>query len=435
MTRTTCCRFLSRDRQNLVSNEIQRFNEELTAARTRRIELTARLEHLRETTRGDPENAFASSLVENETIRELRDAIRAKRAETSRLASRYGESHPSMRERSAELDELRGQLQREVSGLVEAAEIDLAEARSVEAGLSRALARAHEDGLEVNLKEIEFRQLDRDQKNKAQLYELVLQRTAETDLTRMFRVTHVRILDRALPPTEHVSPQETTIIVSGTLLGVALGLLLAFMLAYTDSRVANAEAVEAMGLTILGVLPALPGTAESNAGRARRKRAEARENVDNAVVPSRDLQVHTQPRSMMAESCRALRTNLAFLSADHSLESLLVTSPMPSEGKTTVAISLGIAFAQTGRRVSSCGLRPTTSTHSSIVWPEIWHRFDVGVGRGTTVGRSDSGNGRAGSSYPSFGAHSSQPGRTLSHGRAQVASCSRARRVRPGDLR
>lgn len=58
-----------------------------------------------------------------------------------------------------------------------------------------------------------------------------------------------------------------------------------------------------------------------------------------------------QPRAPIAESFRSLRTNLQYASVDFPIRTLLVTSPSPSDGKTTIASNLGIVLAQSGRRV------------------------------------------------------------------------------------
>ena len=65
------------------------------------------------------------------------------------------------------------------------------------------------------------------------------------------------------------------------------------------------------------------------------------------------------PRSPVAEAFRILRTNLHFSTLDHDLKSLLITSPGPSEGKSTITANLGIVMAQTGARVIlvDCDLR------------------------------------------------------------------------------
>jgi capsular exopolysaccharide synthesis family protein len=331
------------DRQNLISSEIQHFNEALTSARTRRIELSARLRQLREANRENPEEVFATSLIENQNVARIRESLRTKQAERAAMATRYGENWPALRSTDEQIAELRTQLRTEIDGLIDAAEADVAEARSVEGGIQTALEEANQAGLELNLREITYRSLDRQQKNKAQLYELVLQRETESNLTGMLRVTHVRMVDRALAPQRHVSPNIPVNLAAGLAVGMTLGIALAFLLAFTDSRIKNMEAAEALGLTILGVLPELAG--------APKKKRPAKQRKDSPDPPLRDLTVHTHPRSAMAEACRTLRTNLAFLGADRPLEALVVTSPAPSDGKTTVAISLAIAFAQSGKRV------------------------------------------------------------------------------------
>lgn len=65
----------------------------------------------------------------------------------------------------------------------------------------------------------------------------------------------------------------------------------------------------------------------------------------------RNLIVHHDPRSPVSEAFRTLRTNLEFVSPDRPVHSLLITSPGPSEGKSTVAANLAISLAQAGKQV------------------------------------------------------------------------------------
>ena len=67
----------------------------------------------------------------------------------------------------------------------------------------------------------------------------------------------------------------------------------------------------------------------------------------------------TDPRSPMAEAYRTLRTNLSFYSLDQPIRSLVVTSPMPDEGKSTTVANLAVTIAQSGRRtiLVDCDLR------------------------------------------------------------------------------
>jgi capsular exopolysaccharide synthesis family protein len=119
-------------------------------------------------------------------------------------------------------------------------------------------------------------------------------------------------------------------------MGLLSGLLLAFATESLDNTVKTPEAAEELvGAPMLGVLPRL---------------TEAKQRL-MADAPVRDLTVHENPTSMAAEACRSIRTNLMFLSAQKEIQHIVVTSPGPQDGKTTVAISLAITMAQAGGRV------------------------------------------------------------------------------------
>jgi capsular exopolysaccharide synthesis family protein len=83
------------------------------------------------------------------------------------------------------------------------------------------------------------------------------------------------------------------------------------------------------------------------------------------------------PRSAAAEGYRSLRTNLEFASVDSPIETLLVTSAMPGEGKTVTAANLAIVFAQAGRRV--------LLVDADLRKPGVHTPFNIVNGRGLTT--------------------------------------------------
>jgi len=119
-------------------------------------------------------------------------------------------------------------------------------------------------------------------------------------------------------------------VLAAILLGLLLGVGLAIGVEFLDNTIRSQEHVEQLGVTFLGVIPRVkPG----DDGRTD------------------DLVVLHQPKSVVAECCRAIRTNLLFMSPDKPLRSILITSAGPQDGKTTTAIDVAIAMAESGSRV------------------------------------------------------------------------------------
>jgi non-specific protein-tyrosine kinase len=139
------------------------------------------------------------------------------------------------------------------------------------------------------------------------------------------------VVEPAVPPPGPVSPR----LLLNTLLAAIVGLLfavgIAFLVEQLDDRLKTSEEVEEwLGLPTLGGVVRMKG----DAGRHEMYR----------------LATLMRPRSPAAEAYRALRTNVAFASVDKPLRSILVTSSVPREGKTTTAANLAIALAQSGQR-------------------------------------------------------------------------------------
>jgi capsular exopolysaccharide synthesis family protein len=126
----------------------------------------------------------------------------------------------------------------------------------------------------------------------------------------------------------------------GLLIGLGTGIALAFAIEALDNTLKTQTDVEqALGVPVLGLVPiigAAPG-------------GDAAQSADN--VRERDLGVFLDPKSVAAECCRSIRTNILFMSPDNPPRTIVVTSPSPQEGKTTTAINLGVTMAEAGGRV------------------------------------------------------------------------------------
>jgi succinoglycan biosynthesis transport protein ExoP len=142
------------------------------------------------------------------------------------------------------------------------------------------------------------------------------------------------VVVRTATSARKVRPRPQTYAGFGVAAGLLLGLLFAFLLEALDTRIrSDRELTDALGLPLLGRTPQLRG--------GRPARGEARLPVMLA-----------DPASSEAEAFRRLRVGIDLANVNVQATSLLITSALPGEGKTTVASNLAVAFARTARRTT-----------------------------------------------------------------------------------
>lgn len=345
------------DQSNMLREEMRQINEALTEVRTRREEVAARRAELAKVKAEDPTDLPASELLQSTLLQQLRqryeDALRDREA---LIGAGKGPKHPEMEAAENKIESARKALLKEVRNVQGALDRDLAVIQRQEAGLSGLFERAKKQALDLNLLEIEYNRLKRSKENTERLYSLVMERTKESDLTRMLRVNNIRIIDRPTVPRSAVRPRVFLNVLAGSLVGVLLGVAAAMGRGLLDRSIKTPDDLEhEMGIPFLGLIPEIgSGGAASvyygrRGGRARAPKGPVQQ----------ELIVHQHPTSGIAEASRAVRTNLMFMAPDNPFRTLLVTSAGPAEGKTTVACCIAIAMAQAGQRVVliDCDLR------------------------------------------------------------------------------
>lgn len=159
--------------------------------------------------------------------------------------------------------------------------------------------------------------------------ELSDQRIRELNLNEDYDLINVTVLEPAEAGLLPVKPQRAQTMAVALVMSLMLGLGLAFLQELMDDRLRSSEEITAMlGLPVLGVVPAVNEKSGASCGRI----------------------VESQPHSVAAEAFRTVRTAVQFSAAGASAKVLVVTSPAPGDGKTTVASNMAIAFAQAGRK-------------------------------------------------------------------------------------
>lgn len=341
------------DQSNMLAGEMEQLNRALTEAKTKRAKLAARVAQLGQIDRNDPSRLPATELLESPTLKELRARFLNAESDLSSMKSAgRGENHPEVLSATTTTQGARAALLEEIANILEASKRDLAAADQEIGSLAGLYANAEQRAFDLNLLEIEYKRLARAKENTERLHTIVLERSKESELSTQMRFNNVSVIDRALTPTVPIRPRTGLTLGLGALGGALLGLGLVVLRERLDRRIRGSEDAEALlGLTCLGTIPEaakVPGPTRVSLAPTRRARS-ATSSAEGSESP--ELWVHKFPTSAFAEAIRALRTNLLFSSPDRPYRTILVTSASPTDGKTTVATSLAISLARTGKSV------------------------------------------------------------------------------------
>ena len=159
-----------------------------------------------------------------------------------------------------------------------------------------------------------------------QVYTNLLMRLEEARIREVTKTGDLVIADLAAPPHEPISPRPLLSLAIALVLGAMLGVMAAFLMESLNETVTTAEEIQGrLGIPVLASIP------------------KTRPELTHEYV----LDLMASRRSA-AEAVRSLRANLKFLSREKPLKVILVTSTAPGEGKTFLATSMAIAWAQSG---------------------------------------------------------------------------------------
>jgi polysaccharide biosynthesis transport protein len=160
-------------------------------------------------------------------------------------------------------------------------------------------------------------------------YNSLLNREQQLQTIATLQTANTTVVEAATEAPK-VGPKTARNVVLGLLVGLVFGVGLAFLIEALDTRIRSAEDLEErLGMRLIARVPALPKT----------------------TGPGHQPML-TESMSPNAEAYRILRTNLDFLTLDQPSRSILITSALEQEGKTTTAVNLAIAYAQAGKRVA-----------------------------------------------------------------------------------
>lgn len=355
--------------QTIVLDRLQGLNRDLLEAENARKLAEAKYNSVLRS----PENAKALTedrmtryITEQEnSLRDLRNETQKKisslRAERAKLLEDFLESAPEVKEIDAQIASLERSIAGEVENnrrelddfrkrssqvLLDTLRTDYQQTKDREGKVRSAYDEQYNLAQGQNTGAVQIKLLEQNiETNKGFLDNLRKQQSGN-DVASQGSDNNISVADYAIPEQLPVSPRRVSTVLAALLLSTLFGMGLALFLEYLDDSISSTEEVESYLQ-----LPALAAIPTMDSAPKRKLLLVGANGTDPDDRGKSELLIYADSRSSLAEAYRQLRTSILLSSAGHAPKSLLVTSSLPSEGKTTTATNTAISLAQTGARV------------------------------------------------------------------------------------
>src|SRR6266853_3033861 len=350
--RTSGLTFTS-EKENLAENLLKQLQDELSKAQADRIATQAKFEGAK----SKPADSLPE-ILEDPTMREYRQRLTDLQRQYAELSATLTPEHYKVQRVQAQIDELKFQMLNERRNVLKRIGNEYQAALRREALLSKAHTEQQKVVADQSEKAIHYDTLKRDVDSNRRLYETMLQKVKEAGLAAAMRDSNVLVVDRAKPPLLPYRPSLPMNSAIGLFSGVLLGFGFVMLRERIDRRIsAPGDAQVYLDLPELGVIPvdelALPRQFAGALQQPRFAPARSTEAVSKSHLSDcPELATWKRKPSLVAECSRTILTSILLPSHNGETPRVIVlTSPCPGDGKTTVACNLSIAIAEIGRKV------------------------------------------------------------------------------------
>ena len=318
---------------SLIEQQISELSTQLMLAKAKTAEAKAKLQQTLALANSDGGADSASEVLDSPLIQKMRVDEADVARQAAEMAVEYGLLHPRRISIEAELENIRAKIKGEVDKIARSLSSDLAIARSRERALEQSLRSLRDEAAKLNASQGGLRVLEREAAANKELFDTLLSRWKETGEQEELQRADARVIERADVPREPASPKKGKVMAISFVLSVLAAVLAVFVIEQIDHGFRSTEEVESwLEVNVLGLVPLLDGPALKEDG-----------------LPF--AYVLKKPVSRFAESLRMLHTGLLLSNVESESMSVLITSAVPGEGKTTIAIALARLAARSGQKV------------------------------------------------------------------------------------
>lgn len=324
------------DKNNIMIERLSDLSQSLSSVQNERIDAETR------NIQAKTASAQRLSVVYDDLlIKSLREEQATYKAEYFELSKIYKKKYPAMQQLQAKIDEIEANINAQASKIIGGLKTNFEQLLLRENRLKSELESLQSQLLDLQDRAVTYNILKREWEANKELYSGLLERTKEIGVAAGMELNVGSVIDSASPPNGASSPRLLLNLMIASFLGLAGGLGAAFLLAMLDNTISDVEELyQYTGIGHLGVSPEidLGDDVEFEVGSTER-------------LKYIDTIAHHLPSDSFAESIQSVRTSLSYAKAGGFPKSIMVTSSVAGEGKSTIAINLAISCAKAGKRV------------------------------------------------------------------------------------
>jgi capsular exopolysaccharide synthesis family protein len=321
------------EKENVTLQRLNELNESLTKAEADRMAKEALYKQAK-----DKNFDVLPSILENKLVMDLKQAHIQLEAQYMKLSGTFKPDYPEMVRLKNQMEALQKRMDFEIGRIVGGIRNDYELGLRRETLLRHAFDQQKAKVMEMKEQSIQYNILKREADTNRELYKGLLQRMKEAGVSAGLTVSNIQVVDQAEIPTRPYKPNRQLNLLLAAVVGLFLGVGLAFFFEYLDNTVKTPEDVEQLiRLPSFGMVPEI--------SYERKRRLEK-----GASYPV-ELITHGHPKSMLSEAYRNIRTSILLSFSEKPPKKIVITSPNPSEGKTTTVINTAVALSQTGAKV------------------------------------------------------------------------------------
>ncbi|MGA2464014.1 MAG: polysaccharide biosynthesis tyrosine autokinase [Thermodesulfobacteriota bacterium] len=321
------------EKENVTMQRLTDLNETLTKAESERMAKEALYKQTK-----DRNSDSLPSILENKLIMDLKQAYIQLEAQYMKLSETYKPEYPEMVRLKQQMQAIQKRIDGELAKIIAAIKNDYESSLRKEALLRQAFEEQKARVIEMKDKAIQYNILKREADTNKELYKGLLQRMKEAGVSAGIMASNIQVVDQAELPARPYKPNKQLNLLLAAVVGLFLGVGLAFFLEYLDNTVKTPEDVEQLiRLPAFGMVPEIS--------------YERRRRVESGTSYPVELITFGHPKSMLSEAYRNIRTSILLSFSERPPKSIAISSPNPAEGKTTTVINTAIALSQTGVQV------------------------------------------------------------------------------------